>query len=231
VRQVEIAELLVAAKPWASFWPQNEELRSAECGVRKKPVRRFVQIGVILSHGGYTVWRLRAERLISQAMTENPFKTEGASANSVTQRQPNPRARILVVEDDPLIRQLNSSALTECGYHVGVAEDGAAAWAALQLNSYDLMITGDGMPKVSGVDLLKKLHAAHMALPVIMAAGSLPPEEFTRAPWPHPAATLPKPYTLADLLGTVKEVLQAAANACEKIALPKTGRKRAGFCA
>jgi len=153
-------------------------------------------------------------------MIENPFKTEGAAANSVSQRQRNPRPRILVVEDDPMIRKLNAEALIDSGYHVDVAEDGAAAWAALQLNSYDLMITDNGMPNVTGVELLKKLHAARMALPVIMATGSLPQAEFTRSPWLHPAAILIKPYTLAELLGTVKEVLHAAASACENISLP-----------
>ena len=159
-------------------------------------------------------------------MIENPFKTEDAYASTVPRPQPNPRPRILVVEDDSLIRELNQAALTECGYHVDVAEDGAAAWAALQLNSYDLMITDNGMPKVSGIDLLKKLHAAHMALPVIMATGRLPQEELAQSPWLHPAAMLLKPYTLAELLGTVKEVLQAAANACEKIALPPRWHNR-----
>ncbi len=153
-------------------------------------------------------------------MIENPFKTEGASANPTPQAQPNPRQRILVVEDDSMIRQLNTAALIESGYHVDTAEDGAAAWDALQRNSYDLLITDNGMPKVSGIELLKKLHAAKMALPVIMATGSLPQEEFTHSPWLHPAATLLKPYTLAELLRTVKEVLQAAVNACEQIALP-----------
>jgi len=155
-------------------------------------------------------------------MIENPFKTEDAAANAISRPQPNPRPRILVVEEDLLIRQLNTAALTECGYHVDTAEDGTAAWAALQLNSYDLLITNNGMPKMFGADLLQKLHAAHMALPVIMAADSLPEEELARSAWLHPAAMLLKPYTLAELLGTVKEVLQAAAGACEKITLPSS---------
>ncbi len=71
------------------------------------------------------------------------------------------------------------------------------------------------MPKVSGVELLKKLHSTPMALPVIMATGALPREEFTRYPWLQPAATLLKPYTGADLLGTVQEVLRATNGAHE----------------
>jgi DNA-binding response OmpR family regulator len=52
-----------------------------------------------------------------------------------------------------------------------------------------------------------------MVLPVIMATGELPTEEFTRYPWLQPAATLLKPYTTAELLGTVKKVLRATDSA------------------
>ena len=98
--------------------------------------------------------------------------------------------RILVVEDDISTRQLITEALIHSGYGVDAAEDGAAAWEALSAGSYDLMITDNNMPNVSGVELLKKLRAARMTLPVIMATGTLPKEEFTRYPWLQPAATL-----------------------------------------
>ena len=153
-------------------------------------------------------------------MSENPFKTESASGNARPQRQANPRQHILVAENDPSLRRICTGVLIDSGYHVDIAEDGAAVWTALQLNSYDLLITENDMPKLSGVELLKQIYAAHMALPIIMVTGSLPQEEFIRSPWLHPAATLLKPYTLPEYLGTVKAVLHAAATACEDIALP-----------
>jgi DNA-binding response OmpR family regulator len=115
-----------------------------------------------------------------------------------------------VVEDDISIRQISTEVLIHSGYEVDAAEDGAAGWEALQANSYDLMITDNNMPKMSGVELLSKLRAARMALPVIMATGALPKEEFTRYPWLQPAATLLKPYTVEEMLGTVKKVLREA---------------------
>ncbi len=51
------------------------------------------------------------------------------------------------------------------------------------------------MPKVTGVELLQKLHDARLALPVIMATGTIPEAEFARYPWLRPNATLLKPYT------------------------------------
>ena len=137
---------------------------------------------------------------------------------------PLPPCRILVVDDDTGIRQLNTGALIRSGYHVDAAADGAAAWEALSADSYDLMITDHNMPKVSGVELLKKLRAARMVVPVIMATGTLPKEESTRYPWLQPAALLLKPYSFPELLGTVRNVLRAAGAARE----PSAGGLRCG---
>ena len=153
---------------------------------------------------------------ISQA--EEPI---GASIQSQT----NPPRRILVVDDDISIRQLNTEVLIHSGYEVDAAADGAAAWDALSADSYDLLITDHNMPKVSGVELLERLRAAHMALPVIMATGALPKQEFTQQPWLQPAATLLKPYTTEALLGTVREVLRATDDARGPIAQPDCERQ------
>ena len=122
-----------------------------------------------------------------------------------------PSHRILVVDDDISIRQLNTNILLRRGYEVDAAEDGAAAWEALCSDSYDLLITDNVMPKLSGVELLKRLRAARMELPVIMATGSLPREDFTRHPWLQPEVTLLKPYAIEEMLRTVEETLRATA--------------------
>jgi DNA-binding NtrC family response regulator len=120
---------------------------------------------------------------------------------------------ILVVEDEANIRKANTEILTDSGYHVDGAEDGAVAWEILQLKRYHLVITDNEMPKVTGVELLKKLHAARMGVLVIMATGTLPQEQFARYPWIRPVAVLLKPYTLVELLGAVKKVLHTISDA------------------
>jgi len=120
--------------------------------------------------------------------------------------------RILVVEDEPCLRQFNTKSLAEAGYLVDAVEDGDAAWDTLQMNNYDLLVTDNQMPKVSGLELIKKVRAAGMNLPVIMATGTLPTEEFTRWPRLQPAATLLKPYTVAAFLRTVENVLRPVSN-------------------
>ena len=88
-------------------------------------------------------------------------------------RQSNSRQRILVVEDERDLRQITAEGLSDTGYQVDVAEAGATAWTALQIYRYDLLFTDQFMPKVSGVELLKKIHAARMTVSVIMATGFL----------------------------------------------------------
>jgi DNA-binding response OmpR family regulator len=164
-------------------------------------------------------------------MKDNQPPQNIESAGTPLQSRKSPTRRILVVEDDWDIRRLNTEVLAHSGYHVDAAEDGAAAWDTLQRNRYDLMVTDNDMPRVSGVELLRKLHAAHMALPVIMATGKLPQEEFTRHPWLQPAALLLKPYSFKELLGTVRNVLRATDPAGEQAAPPdwQTGPSAGGL--
>lgn len=118
-----------------------------------------------------------------------------------------PRQRILVVEDDPILRRLSTTLLVEAGYQVDSAEDGAVAWNIVQRKIFDLVITDNSMPNVTGIELIKKVRAAGIALPIIMATAVFPRDAFTQSPWLQPAATVIKPYTLEDLLSTVKNVL------------------------
>jgi len=159
-------------------------------------------------------------------MTAGKTAHDGDPADEALYSEQNPRQRILVVEDDPDIRRVNTEVLTYSGYHVDAAEDGAAAWDALQLKKYDLVVTDNDMPKLTGVELIQKLQAARMALPVIMATGTSPAEHIARYHLLQPAKTLIKPYTFDELLTVVKEVLHAASVSHGKIAPPPNWQVR-----
>ena len=112
------------------------------------------------------------------------------------------------------------------GYHVDTAADGTTGWAALKTHHYHLLITEHEMPVLTGVELVKKLRAARMALPVVMAAGRLPMYELARNPSLQLAATLAKPFAVDALLDTVKSVLRARDSAREQITpLPAGGKQ------
>jgi len=145
---------------------------------------------------------------------KNLVPAPGESAGAANNK--NPPRRILVADDKPLILHLFDLVLSDAGYEVDPAEDGAAAWDMIQLNRYDLLITDHEMPNVSGIELLKKLHAARVTLPVIMVSGTMPTEELARQPWLKLAACLPKPFALAELLATIEKVFRTAKAPADK---------------
>jgi DNA-binding response OmpR family regulator len=118
--------------------------------------------------------------------------------------------RILVVDDDAAFRFLLTDALQRFGYEVDVAEDGAIAWEMLRLKHYNLLITDNNMPKMTGVELLEIMHGARFVLPVIMATGKTPDDELASQSCPLPAAVLIKPFGRKLLLETVQDVLRRA---------------------
>lgn len=141
-------------------------------------------------------------------------------------RRPNLRQRILVVDDDPYIRCPNSELLRRCGYHVGAAADGAEAWEAIQADNYDLLITDYQMPIMDGVELLKRMHAAGLMLPVIMVTSAYPEYEFVRHPELQIEVCLLKPHRFDELLTTVKNVLHAhAGEVAEQVPPPNWMRQ------
>lgn len=124
------------------------------------------------------------------------------------------------MEDDGDIRYLNAEVLKRYGYQVDTAEDGASGWRALNAKRYDVLITDHTMPRVTGLDLIKKLRSEEMQLAVILASGTVPTEELCRYPWLQLDAMLLKPYAAEDLLQTVRTVLGVVDSSRKQIVPP-----------
>jgi DNA-binding response OmpR family regulator len=150
----------------------------------------------------------KSARLFRDCAIEDD-KTPQASESAIApiRGQTNLPQRILVVDDDRGTRQLSVDVLTDFGYDVEGATDGAAGWEALQNSNYDLVITDNKMPRMTGLEMIEKLRSARMTLPVIMATRYLPTDEFVRRPWLKPDAALERPFSGDALLATVKNVL------------------------
>ena len=93
------------------------------------------------------------------------------AASAATQRRSSLACCILLVDDHNDTLRASAAALVRCGYEVDTAEDGESAWKAIQAHNYDLLITDNIMPKLTGVELVKKLRSAKINLPVILASG------------------------------------------------------------
>src|ERR1700733_1124960 len=104
--------------------------------------------------------------------------------------QKNPPRRVLVVDDEADRRQLSVDILVNAKFEVEAAVDGADGWEALRAKHFDLVITDNKMPRMTGLELIEKLRYTRLPLPVIMATSQLPTLEFERKPWLLPDATL-----------------------------------------
>ena len=115
-----------------------------------------------------------------------------------------------MVNDDSDARQLSVQVLTGSGYDVEAAKDGADGWEALQTSWYDLVVTDNKMPRMTGLEMIEELRLAGLSVRVLMATGYLPAHEFARKPWLKPDGELEQPYSNDDLLAAVKKILSPA---------------------
>src|SRR5262245_41115884 len=81
--------------------------------------------------------------------------------------------RILVVADDVPTQRLEYLVLSRAGYAVDTAADGEEAWAHLLTGHFDLLLTDHNMPRLCGLDLVRRMRSAGMRLPVIINSGGL----------------------------------------------------------
>jgi CheY-like chemotaxis protein len=116
---------------------------------------------------------------------------------------------ILCVDGDRATRQIYSEVLRTSGYRVDLAEDGPAGWEALRLGGYDLLITDNEMPKRTGLKLMKRLRSVGKSLPVILASRYWSVDDAQRSPRLGAAVEIMKPFTPAELLQTVRDLLRA----------------------
>lgn len=157
---------------------------------------------------------------IVRRMTAKYISHFTGSACDPLVQQTTTHHRILVVENHHDLRQITAEVLIDAGYRVDVTENGAAAWTALQLHQYDLLITDQFIPKLQGLELIRKIHAARMTLQVIMATGTFPILEFALHPYLQTVNILFKPYSFEKLLSMVNTALPITANAGDNLALP-----------
>lgn len=91
-------------------------------------------------------------------------------------------AKLLIVDDDEIIRSVTRDNLQQCGYTVETAEDGLAAWKIIDddPSRFDLMLLDKRMPRLDGIALLKRIKSdgRFKELPVIMMTCDSRPEDI-----------------------------------------------------
>lgn len=114
---------------------------------------------------------------------------------------------ILLVDDDPQIKEGFGDSLESEGYTVDTAYSGEEGWEKYQKRYYDLVITGL-MQKIDGMELLKKIDNTYPFSKVIMITAYRDEQTVIEAHHYHPFDYLIKPVDIKDLLQVVKEAMQ-----------------------
>ncbi len=129
---------------------------------------------------------------------------------------------ILVVDDEPDIRDSVKDILEDEGYGVGLAESGEAARAALRERRPDLILLDIWMPDIDGISLLKEWSEGDgLPCPVIIMSGHGTVETAVEATRLGAYDFLEKPLSLAKLLLTVERALET-----ERLVLENVGLRR-----
>ncbi|MBZ4200655.1 MAG: response regulator [Methylotenera sp.] len=123
--------------------------------------------------------------------------------------------KILLVEDDALLGDGVRAGLKQAGFAVDWAQDGLAAKAALDSEDYALLVLDLGLPKLSGMDLLKWLRAKRATLPVLILTARDTVADRVAGLNAGADDYLVKPFDLDELIARLNALLRRSAGQVE----------------
>jgi CheY-like chemotaxis protein len=172
--------------------------------------------GIVKQHGGYVgiTSQVGVGTRVSIHLPLAPAPANAAGTPALPAPAPA-YGRILVVEDEPLVRDLARRALERKGYDVVVVTDGAAALRLLEGDTprFDLVLSDVVMPKLNGKELADRVRSRFPGLPVLFMTGYAPQDVLKRGLVVAGASFIQKPFTPETLTEAVARMLNAGERA------------------
>ncbi len=167
--------------------------------------------GIITSHKG----TISVESTVGQGTTftiKLPVPGQAAAAEPTaaavsTERDDDARATILVVDDEPNIRDILAETLINLGFHVLTAEHGVAALSVIKREHVDVMLLDMRMPLKDGLSLLTEIKDMLPSLPVVIITGLASHEEVEEALRIGAFSCIRKPFNIETLKTEVEKAL------------------------
>jgi DNA-binding response OmpR family regulator len=121
----------------------------------------------------------------------------------------NRMSRILVVDDEEPVREFVSRALAHASsrYRVDTAEDGLQALEAMSAGRYDLLVTDIVMPGLDGIALALKVSKDYPDVTILLMTGYATEKQRAYGLQSLIHQVISKPFSLKELVATVKEAL------------------------
>lgn len=116
--------------------------------------------------------------------------------------------RILISEDDAALAEALRFALTQSGFAVDWVADGMSADEALKGSGFGLLILDLGLPKLDGLEVLRRLRRRNDPLPVLILSGREEPEEKVEGLDLGADDYIVKPFSLNELQARVRALLR-----------------------
>ncbi|HEV3028656.1 MAG TPA: response regulator [Planctomycetota bacterium] len=118
--------------------------------------------------------------------------------------------RILVVEDEPLIRQLLLTALGGRGHQVETCPNGAEGLQALKGGAFDVLITDFHMPRMTGIQLIEAARTSKLKISTILMSSNNLEELALTGKDLEGVQFLRKPFGITELFASVQRALKAS---------------------
>ncbi len=125
--------------------------------------------------------------------------------------------RILLAEDDQILADGLCRSLREAGYAVDHVADGANADAALAANEFDLVILDLGLPRVDGLDVLRRLRARNTSTPVMILTAADSVEQRVTGLDLGADDFMAKPFALSELEARVRALVRRSMGAANSL--------------
>lgn len=116
--------------------------------------------------------------------------------------------RLLLVEDDPALGEGVRTGLRQEGYTIDWLQDGASALHALQTEEFDLVVLDLGLPRLDGIELLKRLRGGGASLPVLILTARDATEDRIAGLDAGADDYLVKPFDLNELKARLRALLR-----------------------
>jgi two-component system copper resistance phosphate regulon response regulator CusR len=116
--------------------------------------------------------------------------------------------RLLLVEDEPEIRDFLEQPLADAGYEVDAAKDGRTAIQLASGKKYDVLIVDLGLPDQDGIDLILQLRRSGISSPVLILSARRSVDDRVKGLEQGGDDYLTKPFALAELLARLRNLLR-----------------------